>query len=67
MPYKEYSSYSADLCTHLPPFLCPVQNPTRGQKREYPLPAPQDVAGEGAYAGQHAQSQYTEYFKKKRI
>ncbi|XP_048832139.1 LOW QUALITY PROTEIN: ribonucleoprotein PTB-binding 2 [Brienomyrus brachyistius] len=42
-------------------------NTTRGQKREYPLPAPQDAAGEGGYAGQQSQSQYAEYFKKKRI
>ncbi|KAK2858155.1 hypothetical protein Q7C36_006074 [Tachysurus vachellii] len=43
---------------------------TRGQKREYPTLAVQEVTTEGPYVGQHSQGlggQYADYFKKKRI
>ncbi|XP_053491947.1 ribonucleoprotein PTB-binding 2 [Ictalurus furcatus] len=42
----------------------------RGQKREYPTLAVQEVTTEGPYVGQHSQGlggQYADYFKKKRI
>ncbi|XP_053083665.1 ribonucleoprotein PTB-binding 2 isoform X2 [Pangasianodon hypophthalmus] len=42
----------------------------RGQKREYPTLAVQEVTSEGPYVGQHSQGlggQYADYFKKKRI
>ncbi|XP_028977189.1 ribonucleoprotein PTB-binding 2 isoform X3 [Esox lucius] len=42
----------------------------RGQKREYPQLAGQDMPAEVAYVGQHSQGlggQYADYFKKKRV
>ncbi|XP_055779261.1 ribonucleoprotein PTB-binding 2-like isoform X3 [Salvelinus fontinalis] len=45
-------------------------NQARGQKREYPHLAVQNMASEGVYVGQHSQGlggQYADYFKKKRI
>ncbi|KAL1022782.1 hypothetical protein UPYG_G00032230 [Umbra pygmaea] len=42
----------------------------RGQKREYPHLAGQDMTSEGPYVGQHSQGlggQYADYFKKKRL
>ena len=52
------------------PTLIP-QNQARGQKREYPQLAVQEVtSSEGAYIGQHSQGlggQYADYFKRKRL
>ncbi|XP_056460089.1 ribonucleoprotein PTB-binding 2 [Gadus chalcogrammus] len=46
-------------------------NQARGQKREYPQLAVQEVtSSEGAYIGQHSQGlggQYADYFKRKRL
>ncbi|XP_052336056.1 ribonucleoprotein PTB-binding 2-like isoform X3 [Oncorhynchus keta] len=45
-------------------------NQARGQKREYPHLAVQNMTSEGVYVGQHSQGlggQYADYFKKKRI
>ncbi|KAM4628644.1 ribonucleoprotein PTB-binding 2 [Polymixia lowei] len=46
-------------------------NQARGQKREYPQLAMQEVtSSEGAYIGQHSQGlggQYADYFKRKRL
>ncbi|XP_041705254.2 ribonucleoprotein PTB-binding 2 isoform X3 [Coregonus clupeaformis] len=45
-------------------------NQARGQKREYPHLAVQNLTSEGVYVGQHSQGlggQYADYFKKKRI
>ncbi|XP_046713188.1 ribonucleoprotein PTB-binding 2 isoform X2 [Silurus meridionalis] len=78
--YGDYTSYMQAVTqyysqTQISQAAAPVYQQrdlsnARGQKREYPTLAVQEVTSEAPYVGQHSQGlggQYADYFKKKRI